>query len=76
MQQQDGGGAYEITLSLGGTAGPVKLTVKDEGGAEGGSRLAPDCLALELQPGPPAAMAFEGPALRSTTTKGTQGCSG
>jgi hypothetical protein len=47
----------------------VKVTVRDEGGEGATSLLKPDTLSVELRPGPPAALAVEGPATLECGTR-------
>lgn len=51
IMQHSGCEAYHVRLTLGGTAGPVKLLVRDSSGPGGESLLLPDALPVELQPG-------------------------
>lgn len=49
--QHSGGEVYRVRLALGGSAGPITLTVRDAAGPAGESLLQPDTLPLELLPG-------------------------
>lgn len=70
---QPRGPVFVVRLSLGGTAAPVKLMVRDECGPSGGTSLCEDCLPLELSPGPAAMLAFEGPNQLACGTRGLLG---
>lgn len=63
VAQQGNEALYCVRLTMSGPSGPVNITVKDEGGENGASLLGEDCLTVDLRPGPPTALAFEGPSL-------------
>jgi hypothetical protein len=62
---------YAARLVMEGLPGPVRILARDAAGAGGASLLAEDCLTVNLQAGPPAALAFAGP---STLELGTRAC--
>lgn len=70
---QGGGDVYEVRLSLAGTAGPIRLVVSDESGPEGGSLLTQDVLPVDLQPGEPSVLGFDGPAQLECGSRGVLG---
>ncbi|GBF97420.1 hypothetical protein Rsub_09586 [Raphidocelis subcapitata] len=72
-QTQAGCDACVVKLFLAGPVGAVRLAVRDEAGPEGGSLLAPDELTVTLAPGPPAALAFDGPSQLQCGTRGVLG---
>eukprot|EP00198_Chlamydomonas_reinhardtii_P012225 XP_001701562.1 predicted protein [Chlamydomonas reinhardtii] len=73
LSQHSGCEAYHVRLTLGGTAGPVKLLVRDSSGPGGESLLLPDALPVELQPGRPTSLAFDGPQQLRCGARGTLG---
>ncbi|KXZ46758.1 hypothetical protein GPECTOR_41g723 [Gonium pectorale] len=64
---------YHVRLALGGSRGPVTLRVCDAQGPGGESLLAPDELPLELTPGRPTCLAFDGPQQLQCGTRGILG---
>ncbi|KAG2443092.1 hypothetical protein HYH02_009506 [Chlamydomonas schloesseri] len=73
LSQHSGCEAYHVRLTLGGTAGPVKLVVRDSSGPGGESLLQPDALPVELQPGRPTSLAFDGPQQLRCGARGALG---
>ncbi|KAI8466921.1 MAG: hypothetical protein J3K34DRAFT_524164 [Monoraphidium minutum] len=72
-QTQEGTDVCVSKLWLAGPVGRVSLSVRDDKGEDGASRLTPDELAVTLTPGPPAALAFDGPAQLTCGTRGVLG---
>lgn len=64
---------YTVRLAMSGHPGEVKIRVQDGSGVGGASLLGEDCLTVDLRPGPPAALAFEGPASVECGTRAVLG---
>ena len=56
-------------MSISGQPGNIKLAVRDESGAEGGSSLQPDSMDLVLKTGPSRKLAVEGPVITECATR-------
>ncbi|GFR47072.1 hypothetical protein Agub_g8759, partial [Astrephomene gubernaculifera] len=61
VSQHTGNEFYQVQMVLGGSAGDVKLLVRDTQGPGGESLLSPDELPVVLLPGRPTTLAFDGP---------------
>ena len=60
-------------MRVGGNPGTVHLHVQDTAAEDGTSKLQTDCLDINLEPGPPTCLMFDGPA---QLTCGTRSCLG
>ena len=60
-------------MRVGGNPGTVHLHVQDTAAEGGTSKLQTDCLDINLEPGPPTCLMFDGPA---QLTCGTRSCLG